>query len=107
MSEYKQNKKSLFAFYKEDGKWKNKINTKFTFYMFQTHGFPLELTLEEINNYTPLQMEMARINSWRTFVKDNNIDTSPMTKEWIAREKEVMPLLNKVAKVFAKQANSA
>jgi len=70
----------IYTFYKEDGKWKHKLNAEFPAYMFQTCGFPFEMTLEELQK-TTLQQRLIRMkDDWVTFCKENNISEQELNE---------------------------
>jgi len=94
----KHTKEVPFTFEKIDGKWKSKLNPKWFFFMYSTYGFPLELSLEEIEKWSLTERLVAIGKSWEVFAKKNKIDTKVFKKDFQDNEEQYIKLFSDLLK---------
>lgn len=85
-----------FTFKKVDGKWKAEISGKFAFEMFSVYGIPIEMTLEEIGSWTPLEKLSALVESWQIFAKQNDINLDEVRTENLKDKDEKIAMYDKL-----------
>lgn len=86
----------IWKFKKENGKWESELNIDFLFYMETAKGFPHDMAIDKINELTPRQRLESKLDSWKRFVKEKNIDIKPIQEENLKHKEEYKEALKEI-----------